>query len=183
MAQLSLRSCVPSHDSGPEPVLVRFHATVLFGNSWYKQDAMLGAVRAFERTRVCKQELTCPSHTIPVVMHVALRMAGIRDVVRGKIQAAEFQALMGPFMKLYVSIEMQRFARLVGNVDDDEEEFERQARNEFNKLLTVQGDGSDELSLDKLGSAATGTQGMGMEGTSLQSIVQFLTAYDVNGDG
>jgi len=116
-------------------------------------------------------------------MHVALRMAGIRDVVRGKIQAAEFQALMGPFMKLYVSIEMQRFARLVGNVDDDEEEFKRQARNEFNKLLTVQGDGSDELSLDKLGSAATGTQGMGMEGTSLQSIVQFLTAYDVNGDG
>ena len=70
-------------------------------------------------------------------MHVALRVAGIKKVVQSKIQAAEFQAMMGIFMKLYVSNEMQRFARLVGNVDDDEVEFEREAKREFNKLLVV----------------------------------------------
>ena len=116
-------------------------------------------------------------------MHVALRVAGIKKVVQSKIQAAEFQAMMGIFMKLYVSIELARFARLVGNVDDDEVEFERQARNEFYKLLAVQGDGADELDLKKLGKAAAGTQAIGMEGTSLTSIVEGLKTYDINGDG
>jgi len=116
-------------------------------------------------------------------MHVALRYAGIKKVVQSKIQAAEFQAMMGLFMKLYVSIELSRFARLVGNVDDDEVEFERQARNEFNKLLAVQGDGADELDLEKLGNADAGTQAIGMEGTSLTSIVKCLGEYDTNGDG
>ena len=116
-------------------------------------------------------------------MHVALRMAGIRTVVQNKIQAAEFQALMGTFMKLYVSIELQRFARLVGNVDDDEVLFEREAKREFNKLLAVQGDGADELHVKKLRSTAAGTQVMGMEGTSLTSIVECLKTYDINGDG
>ena len=117
---------------------------------------------------------------IPVVMHVALRVAGIKIVVQSKIQAAEFQAMMGLFMKLYVSIELARFARLVGNVDDDEVEFEREAKREFNKLLVVQGNGTDELDLEILESAAAGTQGMGMEGTSLKSIVKCLEQYDTN---
>ena len=116
-------------------------------------------------------------------MHVALRVAGIRKVVKSKIQAAQFQALMGVFMKCYVSNEMQRFARLVGNVDDDEVEFERQVRNEFNKLLAVQGEGTVELDLEMLESAAARAQGMGMEGTSLKSVVKCLEQYDTNGDG
>ena len=120
---------------------------------------------------------------IPVVMHVALRVAGIQKVVQSKIQAAEFQAMMGLFMKLYVSVELARFARLVGNVDDDEVVFAGEAKREFNKLLAVQGDGADELDLKKLGKAAAGTQAIGMEGTSLTSIVKCLGEYDTNGDG
>jgi hypothetical protein len=120
---------------------------------------------------------------IPVVMHVALRVAGIRKVVQAQIQVAELQAMLGLFIKLWVSIEMQRFARLLGNVDDDEEEFERQALKEFKKLLRLQGDGSNELDLNKLSSVEAKTQGMGMEGTSLTGIVRCLRDFDTNGDG
>ena len=47
----------------------------------------------------------------------------------------------------------------------------------------MQGDGADELDLKKLGKAAAGTQAIGMEGTSLTSIVKCLGEYDTNGDG
>jgi len=87
---------------------------------------------------------------IPLCMHLALRFAGIICVTKKKVEKAQFHAARGLFMKLYVTTEMHRFARLVGNVDDNEEEFLRQAKEEFGRLLVVQGDGGDELDLEKM---------------------------------
>jgi len=45
---------------------------------------------------------------------------------------------------------MNRFAQLIGNVDDNEKELMRQTRQEFDRLLAVQSDGNDEIDLVKL---------------------------------
>jgi len=87
---------------------------------------------------------------IPVTMYLALRFAGIVGVVKEKVENTQFHAARALFMTLYVTVEMHRFARLVGNVDDNEEEFLRQAKQEFDRLLAVQGDGGDELDLEKM---------------------------------
>ena len=77
---------------------------------------------------------------IPLVMNLALRYAGIVEVAREKIQAAEFYAMLSLFMKIHTSIEVQRFARLVGNVNGDETEFQRQCERQYKLLLALQGD-------------------------------------------
>ena len=118
---------------------------------------------------------------IPLVMHIALRYAGIVAVVKDKVEKAEFHAMLALFMKLYVSVETQRFARLVGNVDSDDTEFQKSGRREYDKLLAVQGDGSDCLNLEKL-KAVTADQ-KGLEGTNVEGIVQLLLQFDANGDG
>ena len=118
---------------------------------------------------------------IPVAMHVSLRHAGIRRVVEEKRQQAEVGAMLSLFIKLFVSVEMQRFARLIGNVDGDETKFQAHAREQFDFLVALQDDDSDTLKLSKLKEATAGAEGM--EGTSVESILKLLEQYDVNGDG
>ena len=114
-------------------------------------------------------------------MHMALRYKGIVALVKEKVADAEFHAMLALFMKLYASVEMQRFSRLVGNVDEDEDEYRRVAQREYDKLLAMQEDGSDKLNLARLEAAIAKTQGL--EGTNVESIVQILIQFDANGDG
>jgi hypothetical protein len=95
--------------------------------------------------------------------------------------------MLSLFMKIYVSIETQRFARLVGNVDGDRTEFERQCKDQYVMLIKLQGGGStgidddDGIDLMKLERAAEGGNykrrlalragtSQGMQGTSLKGI-------------
>ena len=57
----------------------------------------------------------------------AQRFMNIRKIVREKMQNAEFFAMLSLFMKIACSVESQRIARLVGNVDNNEEELEKKA--------------------------------------------------------
>jgi hypothetical protein len=128
---------------------------------------------------------------IPVFMHFCLRYMGIVKVVKEKIQHAEFHAMLSLFIKIYVSIETQRFARLVGNVDGDPKEFERQCKDQYGMLIKLQGSGStgidddDGIDLMKLDRAAEGGAGtsQGMQGTSLKGIVKCLKEFDEDGNG
>jgi hypothetical protein len=129
---------------------------------------------------------------IPVMMHVALRLAGVPEVAREKVQQAEWAAMLSLFVKRYVSIEMQSFCRLIGNVDG--EDFTFQCRQKFDQLLALQdevedsatpdpgaGEDGDTLLLSKLKYAIAG--GRGMKGTSIDGLVVLLEQYDVNGNG
>jgi len=60
---------------------------------------------------------------IPVTMYLALRFAGIVGVVKEKVENTRFHAARALFMTLYVPVEMHRFARSVGNVDDKRKNF------------------------------------------------------------
>jgi hypothetical protein len=122
---------------------------------------------------------------IPLVMNLALRYAGIVEVAREKIQAAEFYAMLSLFMKIHTSIEVQRFARLVGNVDGDETEFQRQCERQFKLLLALQGDGYTSIDLAKLKSAAKDAPDtfVGMHGTTLKGICKYLEEFDADGNG
>jgi len=73
---------------------------------------------------------------IPVMMCMALRVAGVPEVVREKVQQAEWAAMLSLFVKLYASIEVQRVSRLIGNVDG--EDFKFQCRQQFDILLALQ---------------------------------------------
>jgi len=64
---------------------------------------------------------------IPVFMHVAMRAHGIVGIVKEKMDAAKFQAMLSLFIKNATSVEAHRMARLVSTVKDDLE-FERQTK-------------------------------------------------------
>ena len=66
------------------------------------------------------------------------RYKGVVAIVKEKIDSAKFSAMLSLFMKRACSLESQRVARLVGNIDDDESSFRLQARQEFDKLLKIQ---------------------------------------------
>jgi hypothetical protein len=128
---------------------------------------------------------------IPVFNYLCLRYMGIVKVVKEKIHRAEFHAMLSLFMKIYVSIETQRFARLVGNVDDNPKEFKRQCKDQYDMLIKLQGCGStgidddDGIDLKKLEKAAEGAVGpsQGMQGTSLKGIIKCLKEFDEDGNG
>jgi len=115
---------------------------------------------------------------IPLCMHLALRFAGIICVTKKKVEKAQFHAALGLFMKLYVTTEMHRFARLVGNVDDNEEEFLRQAKEEFDRLLAVQGDGSDQLDLEKMRNIAREADAATKDPSTRESTIAKTSTFD-----
>jgi hypothetical protein len=122
---------------------------------------------------------------IPLAMHLALRYAGIVEVAREKIQTAEFYAMLSLFMKIHTSIEVQSFARLVGNVDGDEAEFQRQCKRQFKLLLARQGDGNTCIDLARLKPAAEDAPDsfVGMHGTTIKGICKYLQEFDADGNG
>jgi len=114
---------------------------------------------------------------------------GVKGIVKRKMERARFSAMLSLFMKRACSVECQRVARLVGNVDNDAEQFAFQTAEEFKKLLKIQDDEELEtISVEKLrakgraiGSSEIGLQGM--DGTNIEHLCTFFAQYDANGDG
>ena len=75
---------------------------------------------------------------IPLFMNYSMVKMKMKKLVKEKMESAKFSAMLSLFMKLACSVESQRIARLVGNVDDCQDEFDRQTKEEFDKLLTIQ---------------------------------------------
>ena len=93
--------------------------------------------------------------------------------------------MLSLFIKIHTSIEVQRFARLVGNVDGDGTEFQKQCERQFKLLLSLQGDGNTSIDLAKLKSAAKDAPDtfVGMHGTTLKGICKYLEVFDADGNG
>ena len=73
----------------------------------------------------------------------AERFMKIKEIVKDKMDSAKVSVMLSLFMKRACSVECFRIARLVGNVDGSEAEFDRQSKQEFDKLLAIQGDVGD----------------------------------------
>ncbi len=114
---------------------------------------------------------------------------GVKDIVKWKMESARFSAMLALCMKRACSVECQRVARLVGNVDNDAEQFAVQTAEEFNKLLKIQDDESlQTISVEKLrakGRALDSSEieSQGMDGTNIEQLCTFFTLFDENGDG
>ena len=89
--------------------------------------------------------------------------------------------MLSLFMKRACSIECLRVARLVGNVDHDENEFNRETQREFDKLLAVQGEeGMDVLDVVMLRERCSGQEhAHGMEGIGIDELVGHLSLVQV----
>ena len=85
---------------------------------------------------------------IPIFMHRACVFEGIQQIVKEKLDSANFQSMLSMFLQRGVSIESSRFARMVGSAAS-EETFNARANEEYDKILALQGDG-DLISLDSL---------------------------------
>ena len=92
-------------------------------------------------------------------------------LVTTKTQVSSMLAL---FMKRACSNECARVARLVGAVDGNPDEFDRQTRREFNNLLALQGDcdGLDVLDVSCLEVQGCMEGTGGIEGITLQELVR-----------
>jgi hypothetical protein len=141
---------------------------------------------------------------IPLFMNIVLRLNNIRTIVADKMDKAYFDAMLALYCKRACPLEAQCFARLVGSADDDEEEFKRQARHAFQKIIRQQqkwgiepGQGKEELLLNKLlekvidqsqnadqNHEAKETGGEhAMTGVSLLDLCSYMKKHDTNGDG
>ena len=113
---------------------------------------------------------------IPVFMIGAQRFMNIRKIVREKMQNAQFSAMLSLFMKIACSVESQRVARLVGNVDNNEEEFLRQSQFEFDKLLAIQGeDGKKDIDVAILRSKSDAV--VNMDGLNIEDLCTFFEQF------
>ena len=93
----------------------------------------------------------------------------IKSVVKEKMDSAKVESMLALFLRRGCSAQTHRVARLVGNTDNDSEEFNRQTQFEFNKLLQLQGDSSLEtIVVERLRSVDTSH---GFEGITLQELV------------
>ena len=114
---------------------------------------------------------------------------GVVNIVKKKMNSATFSAMLALFMKRACSVECQRIARLVGNVDDNPEQFAVQTEEEFNKLLKIQGEEDlDTIIVEKLRakgkeSDASEHGAAGMDGTNIEQLFTFFESFDKNGDG
>jgi Ca2+-binding EF-hand superfamily protein len=117
---------------------------------------------------------------IPVIMNLACRRNGIVSIVTKKMELAKFNAMISLFVKDSTSLEAQRVARLIGNTEGDENEFQRQTKREFDKLCQKQGGGAVIL-VDKLIQSAQHNHGA--EGTTIEDLCKFFLKFDENGDG
>ena len=123
---------------------------------------------------------------IPVFIILAMRSLKMKEIVQDKMASAKVSAMLSLFMKRACSVECFRIARLVGNVDSSEAEFDRQSEMEFGKLLAIQGDAgedSDVLVVEKLRAIEDGEAGAGMEGITIAELCTFFEQFDANGDG
>jgi len=182
---------------------------------------------------------------IPFFMTASMRVMGMAQIVKEKMEKAQFSAMLSLFMKISCSVEsqvwgpccsfyivcgslhcmpwrtpmqltslctfplnpcvfLQRVARLVGNVDDDVEEFLRQTRHEFDTLVALQNvkgdfekqynpldeqgkdggqkeEGSDCIIVERL--RAKSTCSSGMDGVGIGQLCTFFEQFDEDGDG
>ena len=119
---------------------------------------------------------------IPLFMNSAMKGMNMKKIVERKMNDAKFSAMLACFMKLACSVESQRVARLVGNVDNDEEEFLRQTEMEFEKLLEIQGDEETVvLNVQQLRTKVDADHGM--QGVNIEDLCLFFEQFDENGDG
>jgi len=91
-------------------------------------------------------------------------------------------------MKRACSVECFRIARLVGNVDNKDDEFDRETKREFEELLEIQGDVGEEaeadvLVIETLKQREDSKAGNGMEGITIKELCVFFEQFDANGDG
>jgi hypothetical protein len=77
---------------------------------------------------------------IPVFMLLALRSMRVTDIVKRKLDHSKFSAMLACFLKRACSVECQRVARLVGNVDNDPKRFAIQSEEEFKNLVKIEDD-------------------------------------------
>jgi Ca2+-binding EF-hand superfamily protein len=118
---------------------------------------------------------------IPVFLNLACRSMHITAIVREKMNVAKVEAMLALFLRRSCSAQTHRVARLVGNTDNDTEEFNRQSELEFKKLLQLQGDKSLEvLVVERLRSVQTSH---GFEGVTLKDLCSFFEQFDADGDG
>ena len=82
---------------------------------------------------------------IPFFIVLAMRLMKVKEIVKDKMDAAKVSAMLSLFMKRACSVECFRVARLVGHVDDDEEEFNRQTQLQFSMLLSLQAEPSSDV--------------------------------------
>jgi len=134
---------------------------------------------------------------IPLFMNYSMVKMKMKTIVKEKMEKARFSAMLALFMKLACSVESQRVARLVGNVDDCKDEFERQTKKQFDKLLAIQeeevkeGEGGevgedsekvwDMLLVTKLRAKASANHAM--DGVKIEELCTFFEKFDENGDG
>ena len=126
---------------------------------------------------------------IPLFMNYVLRRNNINEIVKRKLNDATFDVMLAFYFKRTCPPEAQRFARLVGNADDDPEEFRRQALNEFQKILQQQralginteNGQKDLLLLDALIDCKQQLQDM--SGLNIPDLCKFMKARKGNGGG
>jgi hypothetical protein len=110
---------------------------------------------------------------IPIFLNLACRFMHIKSIVKEKMNSAKVEAMLALFMRRACSTQTQRVARLVGNTDNDPEEFARQSEIEFRKFLKLQGD--DRLEVLVIERLRLVDAGLGMEGV-LQELVSHTQA-------
>jgi hypothetical protein len=114
---------------------------------------------------------------------------GVIGIVKRKMDNAQFSAMLALFTRRACSVECQRVARLVGNVDHDPEQFAVQTEEEFKKLLKIQDDAElSTIIVEKLrakGRALDSSEiePQGMDGTNIEQLCTFFHVFDANGDG
>jgi hypothetical protein len=114
---------------------------------------------------------------------------GVIGIVKRKMDNARFSAMLSLFTRRACSVECQRIARLVGNVDHDPERFAVQTEEEFKNLVKMQDDAEiSTIIVEKLrakGRASDSSEldPQGMDGTNIEQLCTFFTLFDDNGDG
>ena len=102
---------------------------------------------------------------------------------------ARFSAMLSLFTRRACSVECQRIARLVGNVDHDPAQFAVQTEEQFKNLVKIQDDAEiSTIIVEKLrakGRASDSSEldPQGMDGTNIEQLCTFFTLFDDNGDG
>jgi len=125
---------------------------------------------------------------IPFFMIQAMKVMKVKEIVKAKMDSAKVSAMLSLFMKRACSVECFRIARLVGNVDNKDDEFDRETKREFDELLEIQGDVGEEaeadvLVIETLKQREDGKAGIGMEGITIKELCVFFEQFDANGDG
>ena len=125
---------------------------------------------------------------IPFFMIQAMKFMKVKEIVKDKMDSAKVSAMLSLFMKRACNVECFRIARLVGNVDNKDDEFDRETKREFDELLEIQGDVGEEaeadvLVIETLKQREDSEAGNGMEGITIKELCVFFEQFDANGDG